>query len=122
MVAAGMWSKERLWAHRLYGYMSSKGPNLEQKAGDIMAVCLDPPAYAGVFLVEEKAAGRAPDGGGRVGPLSRGRGERQGFDYNGEDTLALLGGGEDEHRRSDRQDRGAAQVGAVHGVCYRHRG
>lgn len=89
MRVARVWAKAGLQPHRLRSYMASDDPQFEQKAADIIALYLNPPANAAVFCVDEKSAIQALDRLDPVLPLSPGRAERHGFEYYRHGTLSL---------------------------------
>ena len=69
--------------------MASDDPDFETKAADIIGLYLHPPQHAAVFCVDEKTAIQALDRLDPVLPLSPGRAERHGFEYNRHGTLSL---------------------------------
>ena len=69
--------------------MKSDDPKFQEKASDIIALYLRPPAHAAVFCVDEKSAIQALDRLDPVLPLSPGRAERHGFEYFRHGTLSL---------------------------------
>jgi transposase len=83
------WKEAGLKPHRLERYMASDDPDLESKAADIIGLYLNPPRHAAVFCVDEKTAIQALDRLDPVLPLSPGRAERHGFEYDRHGTLSL---------------------------------
>jgi transposase len=79
----------KLRPHRLDRYMASKDPDFEHKAADIIGLYISPPQHAAVFCVDEKTAIQALDRLDPVLPLSPGRAERHGFEYQRHGTLSL---------------------------------
>ena len=79
----------RLRPHRLERYLASDDPDFETKAEDIIGLYLNPPQHAAVFCVDEKTAIQALDRLDPVLPLSPGRAERHGFEYDRHGTLSL---------------------------------
>jgi len=75
--------------HRLKRYMASHDPDFERKAADIIGLYLNPPQHAAVFCVDEKSAIQALDRLDPVLPMSPGRIERHGFEYDRHGTLSL---------------------------------
>ena len=122
MMVARVWNKHRLQPHRLERYMSSNDPNFEQKAADIIGLYLNPPAHAAVFCVDEKTAIQALDRNDPVLPLSPGTSRTAWVGVLPARHAGAVRGLQYEDRRSDRQDRGAAHLGAVRSVSHRHRG
>jgi transposase len=86
---AQIWRAHGIKPHRLEGYMASNDPQFEQKAADIIGLYLNPPTHAAVFCVDEKTAIQALDRQDPVLPLSPGRAERHGFEYQRHGTLSL---------------------------------
>ena len=86
-------------------YMSSNDPNFEQKAADIIGLYLNPAARERCLLDEK--TGFKPSIVTRV--LSPGRAERHGRVLDG----TACAHGVQYEDREDRQDRGAAHLGAV---------
>src|ERR1700757_508958 len=84
-----VWRQFGIQPHRLRSYMTSDGPEFEQKAADIIGLYLKPPVHAAVFCVDEKSAIQALDRLDPVLPLSPGRAERHGFEYYRHGTLSL---------------------------------
>jgi transposase len=84
-----VWRRAGLQPHRLERYVATTDPEFEQKAADIIALYLEPPAHAVVLCVDEKTAIQALDRTDPVLPLSPGRAERQGFEYYRHGTLSL---------------------------------
>src|SRR5205814_4032296 len=70
-------------------YMLSDDPDFETKAADIIGLYLKPPQHAVVFCVDEKTAIQALDRLDPVLPMSPGRAERHGFEYQRHGTLSL---------------------------------
>ena len=69
--------------------MRSTDPEFETKAADVIGLYLDPPQRAVVFCIDEKTAIQALDRLDPVLPLSPGRAERHGFEYDRHGTLSL---------------------------------
>ena len=84
-----MWAQAQLKPYRLDRYMASDDPQFEEKAADIIGLCMNPPQHAAVFCVDEKTAIQALDRLDPVLPLSPGRAERHGFEYYRHGTLSL---------------------------------
>ena len=89
MMVARVWKKHALTPHRVDRYMSTKDPDFETKAAEIIGLYLHPPQHAAVFCVDEKTAIQALDRKDPVLPLSPGRAERHGFEYFRHGTLSL---------------------------------
>ena len=89
MMVARVWSRARLKPHRIERYMLSDDPDFETKAADIIGLYLKPPQHAVVFCVDEKTAIQALDRLDPVLPMSPGRAERHGFEYQRHGTLSL---------------------------------
>src|SRR5262252_8780661 len=89
MMVARVWAKHDLKPHRLERYMASDDPDFERKAADVIGLSLHPPQHAAVFCVDEKTAIQALDRLDPVLPLSPGRIERHGFEYDRHGTLSL---------------------------------
>jgi transposase len=89
MMVARVWRKHSLRPHRLDRYMTTRDPDFETKAADIIGLYLNPPQHAAVFCVDEKTAIQALDRKDPVLPLSPGRAERHGFEYYRHGTLSL---------------------------------
>jgi transposase len=89
MMVARVWARHGLAPHRLERYMASDDPEFERKAADILGLYLHPPQHAAVFCVDEKTAIQALDRLDPVLPLSPGRAERHGFEYQRHGTLSL---------------------------------
>jgi len=89
MMVARVWARHGLAPHRLERYMASDDPDFEAKAADILGLYLNPPQHAAVFCVDEKTAIQALDRLDPVLPLSPGRAERHGFEYQRHGTLSL---------------------------------
>jgi hypothetical protein len=89
MMIARAWRKHSLKPQRRDGCMTSDDPDFERKAADIIALYLHPPQHAAVFCVDEKTAIQALDRLDPVLPLSPGRAERHGFEYDRQGTLSL---------------------------------
>ena len=87
-----IWSQARVKPHRLERYMASDDPQFEEKAADIIALCMDPPQHAAVFCIDEKTAIQALDRLDPVLPLSPGRAEKHGFEYHRDGTALALRG------------------------------
>jgi transposase len=90
MRVARAWRSAGLRPHRMRRYLQSEDPFFEQKAAQIIALYLNPPAHAAVFCVDEKSAIQALDRLDPVLPLSPGRAERHGFEYYRHGTLSLF--------------------------------
>src|SRR5438270_12570400 len=84
-----IWSTAGIRPHRLERYMASDDPDFETKAADIIGLYLNPPAHAAVFCVDEKSAIQALDRLDSVLPMSPGRAERHGFEYDRHGRLSL---------------------------------
>jgi transposase len=84
-----VWQEADLKPHRLDRYMASNDPNFEEKAADIIGLYLNPPQHAAVFCIDEKSAIQALDRRDRRLPLSPGRAERHGFEYQRHGSLSL---------------------------------
>lgn len=78
-----------LQPHRLEHYVTSDDPDFETKAADVIGLYLHPPANAVVFSVDEKSHMQALNRLDPVLPLSPGRAERHGFEYQRNGTLSL---------------------------------
>ena len=89
MMVARVWRKHALKPQRLDRYLASDDPDFEAKAADIIGLYLNPPQHAAVFCVDEKTAIQALDRLDPVLPLSPGRAERHGFEYDRHGTLSL---------------------------------
>jgi hypothetical protein len=89
MMIARVWRKHALRPHRLEGYVASNDPDFETKAANIIGLYLHPPQHAAVFCVDEKTAIQALDRKDPVLPLSPGRAERHGLEYDRHGTLSL---------------------------------
>jgi transposase len=89
MMVARVWTRHGLAPHRLERYMASDDPDFETKAADVIGLYLNPPQHAAVFCVDEKTAIQALDRLDPVLPLSPGRVERHGFEYQRHGTLSL---------------------------------
>ncbi len=89
MMVARVWARHGLAPHRLERYMASNDPDFERKAADVLGLYLHPPQHAAVFCVDEKTAIQALDRLDPVLPLSPGRAERHGFEYQRHGTLSL---------------------------------
>src|SRR5215813_10337420 len=89
MMVARVWKRARLQPHRLERYMTSKDPDFENKAADIIALYVNPPQHAAIFSVDEKSSIQALDRLDPVLPMSPGRAERHGFEYYRHGTLSL---------------------------------
>ena len=70
--------------------MVSNDPDFETKAADVIGLYLNPPAHAAVFCADEKTAIQALDRKDRMLPLSPGRAESHGFEYQRNGTLSLF--------------------------------
>lgn len=90
MRVARAWARAGLQPHRMRRYMASNDPDFESKAADVIGLYLNPPQHAAVFCVDEKTAIQALDRLDPVLPMSRGRAERQGFEYYRHGTLSLF--------------------------------
>jgi transposase len=84
-----VWHRAGLQPHRLERYMRSNDPAFETKAADIIGLYLKPPQHAAIVCVDEKSAIQALDRLDPVLPLSPGRAERHGFEYDRHGTLSL---------------------------------
>jgi transposase len=84
-----VWQRAGLQPHRLERYMRSNDPAFETKAADIIGLYLNPPQHAAVFCVDEKSAIQALDRLDPVLPMSPGRAERHGVEYDRHGTLSL---------------------------------
>lgn len=89
-LVAKAWRRARLQPHRFERYMQSDDPDFESKATDVIGLYINPPDHAAVFAVDEKTAIQALDRLDPVLPLSPGRAERHGFEYDRHGTLSLL--------------------------------
>ena len=89
MMVARIWAKHGLKPHRLERYRASNDADFEAKAADVIGLYVNPPAHAAVFCVDEKTAIQALDRKDPVLPLSPGRIERHGFEYDRHGTLSL---------------------------------
>lgn len=89
MMVARVWKKHGLSPHRIERYMTTKDPDFEAKAAEIIGLYLHPPQHAAVFSVDEKTAIQALNRKDPVLPLSPGRAERHGFEYFRHGTLSL---------------------------------
>jgi len=88
-IVAKAWRAAGLQPHRLERYMRSTDPEFETKAADVIGLYLDPPQHAVVLCVDEKTAIQALDRIDPLLPLSPGRAERHGFEYDRHGTLSL---------------------------------
>src|SRR5947209_17991198 len=86
---ATVWKRANLKIHRIERYMASNDPDFETKAADVIGLYVNPPQHAAVFCVDEKTAIQALDRLDPVLPLSPGRAERHGFEYQRHGTLSL---------------------------------
>lgn len=84
-----VWQRAGLQPHRLERYVTSDDPDFEAKAAAVIGLYLTPPANAVVFSVDEKSHIQALDRLDPVLPLSPGRAERHGFEYQRNGTLSL---------------------------------
>jgi transposase len=89
-LVAKAWRRAGLQPHRFERYMASDDPDFEPKAADVIGLYVNPPDHAVVFAVDEKTAIQALDRLDPVLPLSPGRAERHGFEYQRHGTLSLL--------------------------------
>ena len=89
MMVARVWKKHALSPHRIERYMTTKDPDFEAKAAEIIGLYLHPPQHAAVFSVDEKTAIQALNRKDPVLPLSPGRAEKHGFEYFRHGTLSL---------------------------------
>ena len=89
MLVAEAWKRANLKPHRIKRYMASDDPDFETKAADVIGLYVNPPQHAAVFCVDEKTAIQALDRLDPVLPLSPGRLERHGFEYQRHGTLSL---------------------------------
>jgi len=83
------WKRAGLQPHRVERYMRSTDPDFETKAADVIGLYLNPPQHAVVFCRDEKTAIHALDRVDPRLPLSPGRAERHGFEYQRHGTLSL---------------------------------
>ena len=90
MMVARTWQKAGLKPHRVERYLTSKDPEFEKKAADIIGLYVKPPQHAAIFCVDEKTAIQALDRKDPVLPMSPGRAERHGFEYYRHGTLSLI--------------------------------
>jgi len=88
-IIARAWQHAGLQPHRLERYMRSTDPEFETKAADVIGLYLAPPQHAVIFSVDEKSAIQALDRLDPVLPMSPGRAERHGFEYQRHGTLSL---------------------------------
>lgn len=88
-IVARAWRDAGLQPHRLERYRRSTDPEFETKAADVIGLYLDPPQHAVVFCIDEKTVIQALDRIDPVLPLSPGRAERHGFEYDRHGTLSL---------------------------------
>ena len=88
-IVARAWQQAGLQPPRLERYMRSTDPECETKAADVIGLYRDPPQHAAVFCVDEKTAIQALDRLDPVLPLSPGRAERHGVEYDRHGTLSL---------------------------------
>jgi DDE superfamily endonuclease len=79
-----------LQPHRFERSMTSDDPDFETQAADVIGLYVNPPDHAAVFAVDEKTAIQALDRLDPVLPLSPGRAERHGLEYDRHGTLSLL--------------------------------
>src|SRR5579862_2007060 len=89
-LVAKAWQRAGLQPHRFERYMQSDDPDFEPKAADVIGLYVNPPDHAAVFAVDEKTAIQALDRLDPVLPLSPGRAERHGFEYDRHGTLSLF--------------------------------
>ncbi len=89
MMVARVWKKHALSPHRIERYMTTKDPDFEAKAAEIIGLYLHPPQHAAVFSVDEKTAIQALNRKDPVLPLSPGRAEKHGFEYFRHGTVSL---------------------------------
>jgi transposase len=89
MTVQRVWRRAGLQPHRLERYVTSDDPAFETKAADVIGLYLTPPANAVVFSIDEKSHIQALDRLDPVLPLSPGRAERHGFEYERHGTLSL---------------------------------
>jgi transposase len=89
-LVAKAWQRAGLQPHRFERYMQSDDPDFEAKAADVIGLYVNPPDHAAVFAVDEKTAIQALDRLDPVLPLSPGRAERHGFEYQRHGTLSLF--------------------------------
>ncbi len=106
-----VWKEAGLNPHRLERYMASDDPDFEAKAADIIGLYLNPPQHAAVFCVDEKTAIQALDRLDPVLPLSPGRAERHGFEYDFTNPVAVCGAGHRDRPRSRQNRRSPHQSG-----------
>ncbi len=83
------WHRAGLQPHRLERYVRSTDPAFEEKAADIIGLYVQPPQHAAIFCLDDKTAIQALDRRDPVLPLSPGRAERHGFEYDRHGTLSL---------------------------------
>jgi transposase len=88
-MVARVWQRAGIQPHRLERYMRSTDVDFERKAADVIALYLQPPQHAAVFCLDEKTAIQALDRLDPVLPLSPGRAERHGVEYDRHGTLSL---------------------------------
>jgi transposase len=60
-LVAKAWKRAGLKPHRFERYMASDDPGFEEKAADVIGLCVNPPQHAAVFCVDEKTAIQARD-------------------------------------------------------------
>src|SRR5215211_7627303 len=89
-LVAKAWQRAGLQPHRFERYMQSDDPDFERKAADVIGLYVNPADHAAVFAVDEKTAIQALDRLDPVLPLSPGRAERHGFEYDRHGTLSLF--------------------------------
>jgi transposase len=89
VLVARVWRRAGLQPHRLERDMLSNDPHFEEKTADVLGLYLMPPQHAVVFAADEKTAIQALDRLDPVLPLSPGRAERHGFEYDRHGTLSL---------------------------------
>ena len=70
--------------------MATNDPAFEAKAADIIGLYMNPPQHAVVLCVDEKSHVQALERTVPVLPLSPGRAERHGFEYQRHGTLSLF--------------------------------
>jgi transposase len=90
MTVQRIWRKHDIRPHRLDTHLIANDPDFETQAADVIALYLNPPVHAAVFCVDEKTAIQALDRKDRMLPLSPGRAESHGFEYQRNGTLSLF--------------------------------
>ncbi|MFM0694587.1 hypothetical protein PQQ64_20085 [Paraburkholderia graminis] len=85
-------SASRQTRHQAAALGTTYGPNdrdFETKAAGVIWLCLNPPVHAAVFCVDEETAIQALKRRDVMLPLSLGRAERHGFEYERNGTFSL---------------------------------